>query len=245
MIPYNIYQKISPLECRSPLWRNYCKCEGKTQGKSIRLKSPIDNPRIKNPWYPSSSAGRTNTRRVIPVASGLGLYPSFVVERSSSIAAFGRLDLYLREHFVCSSSISLKPSIQICFSIVSGACFLIIKFSYLLVVPILCSVDDLVDRLSNTGGQLHVPWRDASSDANLSKTLVLQGMFGPSTSFCIWNFRTPAWVNNVIALHESCLGQLTWDLFTGRVHRGFLILMLLTGFFSLVNFPWVFPSHLQ
>jgi hypothetical protein len=34
-------------------------------------------------------------------------------------------------------------SIQICFSIVSGACFLIIKFSYLLVVPILCSVDDL------------------------------------------------------------------------------------------------------
>jgi hypothetical protein len=27
-------------------------------------------------------------------------------------------------------------------SIVSSACFLIIKFSYLLVVPILCSVDD-------------------------------------------------------------------------------------------------------
>jgi hypothetical protein len=26
---------------------------------------------------------------------------------------------------------------------VSGACFLIIKFSYLLVIPILCSVDDL------------------------------------------------------------------------------------------------------
>ena len=51
MIPYNSYQNISPLERRSPLWRNYCKCEGKTQGKSIRLKSPIDNLRIKNPRW--------------------------------------------------------------------------------------------------------------------------------------------------------------------------------------------------
>jgi hypothetical protein len=25
------------------------------------------------------------------------------------------------------------------------------------------------------------------------------------------------WVNNVIGLHESCLGQLPWDWFTGRV----------------------------
>ena len=96
-----------------------------------------------NPWYPSSSTSRTSTSRAVLVASGLGLNPSFAVEHSSSITAFGRLDLYLREHFVCSSSIALKPSIQICFSIVSGAFFLIIKFSYLLVVPILCSVDDL------------------------------------------------------------------------------------------------------
>jgi hypothetical protein len=48
------------------------------------------------------------------------------------------------------------------------------------------------------------------------RLLVLQGMFGPSTSFCNWNFRTPAWVNNVIGLHESCLGQLPWDRFTGE-----------------------------
>ena len=67
------------------------------------------------------------------------------------------------------------------------------------------------------GGQLHVPWRDASSDAHLSKTLVLQGIFSPNTYFCNWNFCTPAWVNNVICLHESCLGQLPWDQFIGRV----------------------------
>ena len=87
-----------------------------------------------------------------------------------------------------------------------------------------------VDRLSNTGGQLHVPWRDASSDANLSKTLVLHGMFDPNTCFCNWNFRTPTWVNNVIGLHESCLGKLPWDRFTRRVPftEGFLS----SGFFS-------------
>jgi hypothetical protein len=47
--------------------------------------------------------------------------------------------------------------------------------------------------------------------------LVLQGIFLHSTSFCNWNFHTPAWVNNVIGLHGSCLGQLPRDKFIGRV----------------------------
>jgi hypothetical protein len=34
-------------------------------------------------------------------------------------------------------------------------------------------------------------------------SLVLLGIFASSTSFCKWNFRTPAWVNNVIGLHWS------------------------------------------
>jgi hypothetical protein len=70
----------------------------------------------------------------------------------------------------------------------------------------------------------------------LSKTLVLQGMFGPNTSFCNWNFRTPAWVNNVIGLHESCLGQLPWDRFTGRVPftEGFLSSGYQLGFSALL-----------
>ena len=42
--------------------------------------------------------------------------------------------------------------------------------------------------------------------------------------FCKRNFRTPTWVNNVIGMHESCLGQLPWDVFIGRVFftEGFL-----------------------
>jgi hypothetical protein len=44
-----------------------------------------------------------------------------------------------------------------------------------------------------------------------------KGHFGPNTSFCKWNFHTPAWVNNVIGLHGSYLGQLPWDRFIGRV----------------------------
>jgi hypothetical protein len=58
----------------------------------------------------------------------------------------------------------------------------------------------------------------------LLKILVLQGCVWPNTYFCTWNFRTPAWVNNVIGLHESCLGQLPWHRFTGRVPftEGFL-----------------------
>jgi hypothetical protein len=54
-----------------------------------------------NPWSPLSSAGRTSSLRV-------RLNPSFVLERSSSIAAFGRLTLYLREHFVCNSYYCLE-----------------------------------------------------------------------------------------------------------------------------------------
>ena len=49
-----------------------------------------------NPWSPQSSAKRTSSLRVTP-------NPSFVLERSSCIVAFGRLTLYFREHFVCNS----------------------------------------------------------------------------------------------------------------------------------------------
>jgi hypothetical protein len=45
---------------------------------------------------------------------------------------------------------------------------------------------------------------DASPDANLMKTvLVLLGYLIPQHNFCKRNFRTPAWVNNVISLHGS------------------------------------------
>jgi hypothetical protein len=49
-----------------------------------------------NPRSSQSSAGRTNSLRV-------RTNPSFVLERSSCIAAFGRLTLYFWEHFVCNS----------------------------------------------------------------------------------------------------------------------------------------------
>ena len=89
----------------------------------------------------------------------------------------------------------------------------------------------------------HVPWRDASSDSHFSKTLVLQGMFGPNTCFCNWNFRTPAWVNNIIGLHESCLGQLPWDQFTGRIPftKGFLSSGYQLGFSALLISLQFFP----
>jgi hypothetical protein len=75
------------------------------------------------------------------------------------------------------------------------------------------------------------------------RLLVLQGMFGPNTSFCNWNFRTPAWVNNVIGLHESCLGQLPWDRFTGRVPftEGFLSSGYQLGFSALLISLEFFP----
>jgi hypothetical protein len=70
-----------------------------------------------------------------------------------------------------------------------------------------------------------------------------RAVFGPSTLFCNWNFRTPAWVNNVIGLHESCLGQLPWDRFTGRVPftEGFLSLGYQFGFSALVISLEFFP----
>jgi hypothetical protein len=68
------------------------------------------------------------------------------------------------------------------------------------------------------------------------RLLVLQGIFGPNTSFCNWNFRTPAWVNNVIGLHGSCLGHLPWDRFIGRVPftEGFLSSSYQLGFSALL-----------
>jgi hypothetical protein len=77
----------------------------------------------------------------------------------------------------------------------------------------------------------------------LLKTLVLQGMFSPNTYFCNWNFRTPAWVNNVIGLHESCLGQLPWDRFTRRFPfiEGFLSSDYQLGFPSLLISLEFFP----
>jgi hypothetical protein len=52
---------------------------------------------------------------------------------------------------------------------------------------------------------------DASPDANLMKTvLVLLGYLIPQQNFCKRNFRTPAWVDNVISLHGSYLGQAPW-----------------------------------
>jgi hypothetical protein len=65
--------------------------------------------------------------------------------------------------------------------------------------------------------------------------------------FCTWNFRTPAWVNNVIGLHESCLGQLPWDRFTGRVPftEGFLSSGYQLGFSALLISLEFFPHTLH
>jgi hypothetical protein len=73
--------------------------------------------------------------------------------------------------------------------------------------------------------------------------LVLQGIFGPNTSFCKWNFRTPAWVNNVIGLDGSYLGQLPWDGFIGRVPfiEGFLSSGYRLGFLALLISLEFFP----
>ena len=55
----------------------------------------------------------------------------------------------------------------------------------------------------STRGQL-MYHEDASPDANLMKTvLVLLGYLIPQQKFCKQNFRTPAWVDNVISLHGS------------------------------------------
>jgi hypothetical protein len=54
-----------------------------------------------NPRSSQSSSGHTSSLRVRP-------NPSFVLERSSCIATFGRLTLYFREHFVCNSDSYLE-----------------------------------------------------------------------------------------------------------------------------------------
>ena len=60
-----------------------------------------------------------------------------------------------------------------------------------------------VDRPFSNGGQL-MCHEDASPDANLLKTvLVLLGHLMLQQNFCKRNFRTPAWVDNVISLHGS------------------------------------------
>jgi hypothetical protein len=62
---------------------------------------------------------------------------------------------------------------------------------------------ELVDRPFSTGGQL-MCHEDTSPDANLLKTvLVLLGHLMLQHKFCKRNFRTPAWVDNVISLHGS------------------------------------------
>jgi hypothetical protein len=73
--------------------------------------------------------------------------------------------------------------------------------------------------------------------------MVLQGIFSTNTSFCKRNFRTPAWVNNVIGLHGSYLGQLPWDGFIGRVPftEGFLSSGYQLGFSALLISLEFFP----
>jgi hypothetical protein len=64
-------------------------------------------------------------------------------------------------------------------------------------------VEPDVDRPFSNGGQL-MCHEDASPDANLLKTvLVLLGHLMLQHKFCKRNFRTPAWVDNVISLHGS------------------------------------------
>ena len=65
----------------------------------------------------------------------------------------------------------------------------------------------------------------------------------PTLLFVKRNFCTPAWVNNVIGLHESCLGQLPWDWFIGRVPftEGFLSLGYQLGFSALLISLEFFP----
>ena len=70
-----------------------------------------------------------------------------------------------------------------------------------------------------------------------------RALFGPNTSFCNRNFRTRVWVNNVIGLHESCLGQLPWVRFIGRVPftEGFLSSDYQLGFLALLISLEFFP----
>jgi hypothetical protein len=100
-----------------------------------------------------------------------------------------------------------------------------------------------VDRPFSTGGQLMCHEEMHHQMPCCRRLLVLQGSVWPNTLFCNWNFRTPAWVNNVIGLHESCLGQLPWDRFTGRVPftEGFLSSGYQLGFSALLISLEFFP----
>jgi hypothetical protein len=104
-------------------------------------------------------------------------------------------------------------------------------------------VEPDVDRPFSTGGQLMCHEEMHHQMPYCRRLLVLQGSVWPNTLFCNWNFRTPAWVNNVIGLHESCLGQLPWDQFTGRVPfiEGFLSSGYRLGFSALLISLKFFP----
>jgi hypothetical protein len=73
-----------------------------------------------------------------------------------------------------------------------------------------------------------------------------RAFLAPTLLFVNWNFRTPAWINNVIGLHGSYLGQLPLDQFTGRVPftDGFLSSGYQLGFSALLISLEFFP-HLQ
>jgi hypothetical protein len=81
-----------------------------------------------------------------------------------------------------------------------------------------------VDRPFSTGGQLMCHEEMHHQMLICRRLWFYRACLAPTLIFVNWNFRTPAWVNNVISLHESCLGQLPWDRFTGRVPftEGFL-----------------------
>jgi hypothetical protein len=78
----------------------------------------------------------------------------------------------------------------------------------------------------------------------MSKTVWFYwAIYASSTIFCKRNFRTPAWVNNVIGLHGSYLGQVPWDVFIGRVNftEGFLSSGYQLGFSALLISLEFFP----
>jgi hypothetical protein len=68
---------------------------------------------------------------------------------------------------------------------------------------VMIALNGLVDHPFSNGGQL-MCHEYASPDAILLKTvLVLLGHLMLQQTFCKRNFRTPAWVDNVISLHGS------------------------------------------
>jgi hypothetical protein len=57
---------------------------------------------------PDLSLGGVEQHLGVFIFMRVRLNPSFVLEHSSSIVAFGRLTMYLREHFVCNSYYCLE-----------------------------------------------------------------------------------------------------------------------------------------